>query len=197
MTIDDKYVKLLGKYVYNKRLDKFGYISSIEMISVVGGLCVYFKTYYDSFDSSAMTSFEDFTKGDIQFAIITDYDTMSSSHVEDIKEAFGDSFSEDMLRYVTDSEKKVTDTINNNRNTQMLHTDMVDLTNISTDVVADDFYSREIYLKYKKGVLTKEQTLYALVNHLAQELKRIKDRNLEYFIKYELSSEMEKGECEI
>ncbi len=196
MTIDDKYVKLLGKYVYNKDLDKFGHISAVEIMQTIEGNLIGFNVFYDTFDSNVLTFFEDFEKGKLQFAVIEDYTGWSRTATEEIKEALGDSFSTDKIKYVTEAEKYEKDRKNDQRNVQMLHTDMVDLTSISADVMAEDFYSREIYLKYRKGVLTKGQALYALVNHLAQELKRVQDRNTEYFLKYEFLSEMEKGECD-
>lgn len=201
MTIDDKYFLILGKYIYNKRLDKYGHISSIDIMHSIGGYCVSFRVFYDTFDSNSILFLDDFKKKDIQFIIVTgldcDTEEYNKRQVEDIKTAFGDNFSEDMIIYVEESERVKKNEENNNRNTQMLHTDLVDLSNISVGVMTRDFYSRELYLKYKDGILTKEELLFALINHLCQELKRANDRNSEYFFKYEFLKEIENPSCPI
>lgn len=196
MTID-KELLLVGKTVYNKRLDKFGYISSLELQYGFGGCYIQYKVFYDTFNDNLSLFVEDFKKNKVQFVII-DFpelgeagDEYNERQIEDIKEFFEDDFSEDMIIYVTEDEKKANDDKNKKRNTLMLHTDLVDLTDVSNEVFADDFYSRELYKSYKDGVLTKEEMMFAIINHLSQELKRVSDSNFDYFIKYELTTSME------
>lgn len=192
MKIEDKDIGLLGKQVYNKTKDKFGYISSIDISYGIGGYYMSFNVYYDTFEDRNLTSFEDFEKGDIQFVILKDpiFEEYSEHIVNDIKQALEEKFYDTMILYVTEDEKKAKDYKNDTRNTQMLHTDLVSLTDISAEVMSDDFYSRELYLKYKRGVISETELLYALVNHLSQELDRIQARNRDYFFKYEFLKEI-------
>lgn len=151
-----------------------------------------FNVYYDTFEDRNLTSFEDFEKGDIQFVILKDpiFEKYSEHIINDIKQALGEKFSDTMILYATEDEKKAKDNENDTRNTQMLHRDLVSLTDFSAEVMSNDFYSRELYLKYKRGVISETELLYALVNHLSQELDRIQARNRDYFFKYEFLKEI-------
>lgn len=193
MQIEDKYIKLFGKCVYNKRLEKYGRISSFEVMSSIG-MYSCFRVYYDKFDDNSILTFDDVEKGEVSFVVITgnwskDYNL---KEIEDIKFALGDKFTEHMIIHITDDEWKEWIRNNDKRNIQKLHTDLISLTEISAEVMADDYYSRELYLKYKKGELTEKELQYALVNHLCQEYKRVWDQNGRYFFKYEFLKEIEK-----
>lgn len=193
MEIEEKYIKLLGKLVYNKRLDKYGRISSLELSHSFGSYW-HFNVFYDKFDNHSMLLYEDIEKGEVQFALLLDSngEEYASQKIDDIKAAIGDKFSDDMIIHMTDDEWKEQLWKNDARNVQKLHTDLVPLTEISAEVMANDFYSRELYLKYKDGVLSKEELLYALVNHLCQEYKRLWDMDSRYFFKYEFEKELER-----
>ncbi len=200
MEIDEKYVRLLGKYIYNKRLDKYGYISSIEIKLSIGGYLIELKAYYDYFDDDDILFFEDFEKGKVQFTIISFGvpKEISDREVEDIKFVFCEKFREDMLMYIPDDERTGRIRKHEKRNTQMLFNDLTPLDRISAEVMYKDFYSRELYLKFKNGAISKEELLYALVNHLCAEYKRVDERNLEYFMKYEFPKELEEeSKCEL
>lgn len=193
MKIEEKYIKLLGKLVYNKRLDKYGRISSLELSHSFGSYW-YFNVFYDKFDNHSILLYEDIEKGEVQFVLLLDSngEEYASQKVDDIKSAIGDKFSDDMIIHMTDDEWKEQMWKSDAGNVQKLHTDLVSLTGISAEVMMNDFYSRELYLKYKDGVLDKEELLYALVNHLCQEYKRLWEQNGRYFFKYEFEKEIEK-----
>lgn len=194
MEIEEKYIKLLGKLVYNKRLDKYGRISSLELMHSIG-MYISFNVFYDTFDDKSLLFFSDIEKGEVQFVIWHSSEQTKghySEEIDDIKSALGDKFSDDMIIHMTDDEWKEQLWKNDVRNVQKLHTDLVPLTEISAEVMANDFYSRELYLKYKDGVLNKEELLYALVNHLCQEYKRLWDMDSRYFFKYEFEKELER-----
>lgn len=190
MVIEEKYLNLLGKFVYNKNIDKIGRISYIQIAYGVEGYYFNFNVYYDSFNHDSLLFVEDFKKDKIKFVIFTDECLKEGTQktLQEIKEFFGRDFSQDMILTMSTEEKRIKDIENDNKNTQMLNTDLVDLTSISVDVLFKDFYSRELYLKYKNGVLNKEELLYALINYISQEFKKINDSNRNYFVKYELPS---------
>lgn len=200
MEIEEKYIKILGKYIYNKELDKFGHISSLELTSGFG-MWIQYRVFYDTFDSNHILFFNDFLEGKVKFTIITsvenpDYKEFERKELEDIKSAFWDKYSDDMIMYISDDERKRKNQENAERNVQKLHTDLVSLTDISAEVLSKDFYSRELYLKWKDGALSEKKLLYALVNHISQEYRRIDDRNLEYFFKYDFPKSIENLNCE-
>lgn len=193
MEIQQKYLNLLRKYIYHKRLDKFGMITEICITCGHFGYGIALKVFCDEFDSDVIVYFEDFEKNNIVFTIITGYgelDKQNEDTIKEIKEAFGDKYSESMIMYIDKDERSRRIDEEKKRNTQKLHTDLVSLSDISVEVFADDFYSKELYLKYKDNVIGKEQLLYALINHIFQEYKRVKDENLEYFDKYVLSEKI-------
>lgn len=200
MEIEDKYIKLLGKYIYNKELDKFGRISSLELVYVFG-LWIQFNVFYDTFDSKGILFLQDFLDGKSKFVIINDesnheYKQFFEKQLDDIKSAFENKFLTDMLIYMSNDEWKEKLIEQNKRNVQKLHTDLVFLTDIAEEVLSNDFYSRELYLKFNNGILSETQLLYALVNHIAQEYKRIDNRNNQYFFKYEFIKEIKNTCCE-
>lgn len=200
MEIEEKYIKVLGKYVYNKELDKFGHIASLELTSGFG-MWIQYRVFYDTFDSNHLLFFNDFLEGKVKFTIITnvenpDYKEFECKELEDIKSAFGDKYSDDMIMYISDNERKEKNQGNDKRNVQRLYADLISLTDISAEVLSKDFYSRELYLKWKDGVLNEKELLYALVNHISQEYRRIDDRNLEYFFKYEFPRSIKNSNCE-
>lgn len=191
MEIDNTYILLLGKHIYNTILDKFGHISGLEIMQFIGGYGICPIVYYDTFHTRDILSIEDFEKGILKFVIITDYDFMQEKYLEDIKTILGDKFSEDIILYISEEERKAKNQENDKRNIQMVSNDLISLTRISAHVIADDFEARELYLKYKNRSITQKEMLYAMVNHLAYELKRVKDSNLEYFYKHEFLPEIE------
>ncbi len=201
MEIDEKYVRLLGKYVYYQRLDKFGYINAIEIINSVGGYFVSLKAYFGSFDSDINLFFEDFEKGNVKFTIISCDGVpqeINDKEIEDIKFVFGDKYREDMLMYISDDERRERIREDERRTVQMICNDLTPLDRISAEVMFKDFYSRELYLKWKKGVIDEKELLYGLVNHLCEEYKRLDERNLKYFMKYEFPKELEdEPKCEL
>lgn len=196
MEIPDKYTRLLGKYIYHKRLDKFGQINTISITSGFGyGISL--KAYCGKFNDDVLIFFEDFEKGEVQFTLITGIEALEEynrNSIDDIKAVFGDKFSDSMLMYIDADERMAHIREEEKRDTQKLHTDLVSLTDVSANVLANDFYSRELYLKYKSGVIDEKQMLYAIVNHLSQEYKRVDDCNSEYFFKYVFPQELSKME---
>lgn len=110
MEIEDKYIKLLGKYIYNKELDKFGRISSLELVYVFG-LWIQFNVFYDTFDSKRILFLQDFLDGKSKFVIINDesnheYKQFFEEQLDDIKSAFENKFLTDMLIYMSNDEWK-------------------------------------------------------------------------------------------
>lgn len=196
--IEDRKFLLLTKFIYNKRLDKIGYIPSIEYRSGFGGCYATYNAYYDVFDSTDLLVDSDFLQGNVQFVIIEmpikESEEYNRRQIEDIKKYFGDKFFEDMILYITEEEKKAKDLENKKRAFQMLHVDLTQLTDVSIDVLAENFYLRELYSKYKRNVISKEEMLYAMVNHLSQELKRALDSNSNYFFTYEFPKEVTENE---
>lgn len=193
MEIEDKYIKMLGKLVYNNKLNKYGRICKIELSKSVG-MTISLRVFYDKFDDDGMLFFEDFENGKIQFVILTDcglFENYTLHEKFEIMRVLEGKYTDDMIIYMSNDEWKEKLREQDRRNTQLLHTDIVSLTNVSVEVLSDDFYCRELYLKRNEGGLTETQMLYAMVNHLSQEYKRMKDSNSEYFFKYEFGKLLE------
>lgn len=200
MEIEDKYVKLLQKAVYNKRLDKCGHITGIDLSCCFSpnGINVYwhYTAYYDGFDSNNILFFEDFKKGLIQF-VLFDYndeqlnDEINEKITDDIKSAFGNDFSDSMICVFSSDEWDKNNKNKDKRNKQLLSNDLVSLTEMSVDLFYKDFWIQELYKKYKKDVLTEKQMLYAIINYLCIKNKELADKNLDYFVMYELKRDFE------
>ncbi len=186
LEIINSYLNLLDKYIYNTELDKFGMITDIE-ISRTG---IYLKAYYDRIHSSEMVLFEDFEKGKLKFTIITGENVLTKEQnekykekqINDIKQAFGDKFSDDMIMYIEDEERKRRNKEDEQREIQRISMKMINLKKLSAEVFYDDYVCTEGYKKYANGEITETELLYIACNHLCEEIKRLKDENLNYFI---------------
>lgn len=191
MEIEDKYTLLLGKLIYNQELNKFGTIFSIE-IGKWSWLYLYLRAYYDKIDNDCIVFLEDFEKQKIKFAIIEysyckkEFEEYNKKELEQIKLAFGEKFSEDMIFYIEDSKRKEQIMEREERQKKDIKKDFINLSNTSIEILNDDFKSMELYSKYKKGYIEKEEMLYLIINHLGEECKHLKELCLNYFIEYEI-----------
>ncbi len=186
LEIINSYLNLIDKYIYNTELDKFGMITDIE----ISGAGVYLKAYYDRIHSSDMVLFEDFEKGKIKFTIITGESILTKEQnkqyqekeINEIKQAFGDKFSDEMIMYIDDEERKRRNKEDEQKEIQRISTKMINLKKLSAEIFYDDYVCTETYKKYVNGEITETELLYIICNHLCEELKRLKDENLNYFI---------------
>ncbi len=186
MEIEDKYINLIGKYIYNKELDKSGLISSMDLSKMCD---ISYRAFYDVFDCNHIIHLEDFEKGKIQFVLLTGnhiFEKIIRQENNDIKVAFKEKYNDNMIRCVSAEEWDKCNEEQKSRNIQKMHTDLISLTRISTEVFYGDFCIQDLYLKYKNGVLTETEMLYAILNVLCSRNKQLADKNLEYFSKYEL-----------
>lgn len=196
LLIEKKYTDMLGQYVYNKELDKYGQVCAIRVEHMLeGGYTMMFSVYYDRFDDDSALFMSDIKDGIVKFLIVEETDMDEETEVEynrqrleTIKEIFGDDFRDDMILYTTRGEYGESSVEGKLRNIQKLNDDFIRLDRVTANVLYDDFYARKLYLKYKHEVLTEEQFLYALVNHLANKVNEVEDSNLDYFIKYEFDN---------
>ena len=191
MVIEDKYVRLIGKPIYNKELDKYGLISSLEIRNGFGCTYPIYRAYFDRFDNNRIITLDDFVKSELQFIALIglhECKKINTEITESAKSAFGEKYSDDMIIQIDHEKWSEMQKEQDKRNKQSLFTDLVSLDEISVNVFYDDFYTQGLYSKYKNGVLTETQMLYAVVNYLCCEHKQLADKNLEYFAKYDLKS---------
>lgn len=190
LKIESKYLNLINKYIYDTKLDKFGMINSIELSSGMGGVMIMLKAYFDRIDSSRMVFFDDFTNGTIKFTIIGggsmltkgQEEKYNQSVIDDIKSAFGEDFREDMIIYIDDDERKERKRENDEKEVQNIGGNLINLKKLSAEIFYDNFTACEAYWKYSNGKLSETEMLYIICNHLCEEIKRLKDENLNYFI---------------
>lgn len=103
MEIKDTYLKLIGKRIYNKSLNKYGMISHIEIMPLNGRYCLWYGAYYDKVDNRKITAIYDFADGDLQFVVLTGAKIYDNAHpviLNDIKAVYGNAFHDDMIRYI-------------------------------------------------------------------------------------------------
>lgn len=184
--LEKKYLNIIEKCIYNTATDKFGMITGIEITN----LGIQLKVYYDNMDSDSIVFFEDFEKGVLKFVIITDtgfpktvIGNYEKKIIEDVKAFFGDKFTEDMIIYVTEEKREEKNRENKNREIENISGTLTNLKKLSTEIFYDNYTALELYKKYTKGDLTETELLYAICNHLCEEIKYLKDRNLELSMK--------------
>lgn len=190
LKIEKKYLNLMNKYIYDTKLDKFGMINSIELSSGIGGIMIMLKAYFDRIHSSRMVFFEDFKNETLKFTIIggetiltkEQEEKYNQSVIDDIKNAFGEDFREDMIMHIDDDERKERNRENDKREVQNINGKLINLKKLSADIFYDDFTACEAYQKYSEGDISETEMLYIICNHLCEELKRLKGDNLNYFL---------------
>lgn len=186
LTIEKKYLNLLDKYIYNTETDKFGMITGIS-ISRMG---ISLRAYYDSLDDDSLVFFDDFKKGILKFTLIDGgvtfgkelHEKYTEQVIDEIKSAFGDEFSEDMIIHVEDDERTRKNRENEEKEKQNISNKLLNISKVTAEIFYDDYTAREIYMKYADDKISETEMLYLICNHLCEEVKRLKDENLEYFV---------------
>ena len=113
MVIDDKYLGLLGTYIYDKRTKMTGIISDLCVMGSPNGYTVYYNAYMNAIRSSTMVCVEDFESGNVvflePFGIVymeKEMKEISKRHKKAIVDFFGDKFREDMIVRISESERQ-------------------------------------------------------------------------------------------
>lgn len=196
MEIEEKYIKMIGKDIYHKALNRFGQIASIE-IMFMSGYKVAFNAYCGEFNSRVILFLQDFIDGTVAFNIVNDNFTEESAkkEIEEIKTIFGDKFREDMLCYTSVMERAARLQKEKEDCLHCVAGQLVKLDAPTVEMFSDDYYLREFYVLYKDGKLTENEMLYAMVNYLAKEYKKVNESNLGYFGKYILKDMMKDCCC--
>ena len=113
MVIDDKYLGLLGTYIYDKRTKMEGMISDLCIMGLPNGYTVYYNAYMNSIRSNAMICVEDFESGSVvflePFGIVymeKEMKEIAKRHRKVIVDFFGDKFREDMIVKISETERQ-------------------------------------------------------------------------------------------
>ena len=113
MIIDDKYLGLLGTYIYDKRTKMEGMISDLCIMGLPNGYTVYYNAYMNSIRSNAMICVEDFESGSVvflePFGIVymeKEMKEIAKRHRKVIVDFFGDKFREDMIVKISETERQ-------------------------------------------------------------------------------------------
>ena len=113
MVIDDKYLGLLGTYIYDKRTKMEGMISDLCIIGMPDGYSVYYNAYMNTIRSDAMIFVQDFESGNVvflePFGIVymdKEMKEISKKHRKAIIDFFGDKFREDMIVSISERERQ-------------------------------------------------------------------------------------------
>lgn len=113
MIIDDKYLGLLGTYIYDKRTKMTGIISDLCVMGMPNGYTVYYNAYMNAIRSNAMICVEDFESGNVvflePFGIVymeKEMREISEKHRKSIIGFFGEKFREDMIMRISETERQ-------------------------------------------------------------------------------------------
>ena len=113
MVIDDKYLGLLGTYIYDKRTKMEGMISDLCIMGLPNGYTVYYNAYMNSIRSNAMICVEDFESGSVvflePFGIVymeKEMKEIAKRHRKVIVDFFGEKFTENMIVRISENERQ-------------------------------------------------------------------------------------------
>lgn len=183
--LEKKYLNLLQKRIYSSELNLFGMITKIE-ITDHG---IYLKAYFSKLHNSEMIFFEDFKNGKIKFVIITDVGIsnkfekqLNDENLQSIKDFLEEEFSQDKIVYQTNDEHQKENEREKDMEVCKIGNTFPDLKKLSAEIFYDNYTTLELYKKYSLGAITETELLYGVCNYLCEEIKRLKDDNLNYFI---------------
>ena len=113
MIIDDKYLGLLGTYIYDKRTKMNGILSDLCVMGLPNGYTVYYNAYMNAIRSNTMIFVEDFEGGNVvflePFGIVymeKEMRKISEKHRKSIIGFFGEKFREDMIVRISERERQ-------------------------------------------------------------------------------------------
>lgn len=115
MNIEEKYLRLLHKLIYDKRKNTHGILSSccINRSYCKNGYYWYYLGYMDRIHTEYIFHIEDFISGNVVFLLpfgtLWDeekYEKIRQQDIKDIKECFGEDFREDMIIKISEEERQ-------------------------------------------------------------------------------------------
>ena len=195
MEVDERATRLLGMSIYNTEMDKYGFISGIE-ISKGFGLYWIFRGYYDSVNDNDMVTLEDIEKGKIKIVhVMSNKEELNNSMreviYENVKFSLGDKFSPDMIITVNEDEYDNYNAEKKKNGTEYILGVPIKIDAIAAELIYEDFRLQELYKKFQSGVFTKEQMYCGMINYMAQLYREEKERNFQLFMKYEYKKLLE------
>lgn len=113
MVVDDKYLGLLGTYIYDKRTKMQGIISDLCVMGLPNGYTLYYNAYMNAIRSDVMICVEDFESGNVVFlepfgivCMEKEMKEISKRHRKAICDFFGEKFREDMIIRISERERQ-------------------------------------------------------------------------------------------
>lgn len=113
MVIDDKYLGLLGTFIYDKRTKMEGMLSELCIMGLPNGYTLYYNAYMNQIRNDAMICVEDFESGNVvflePFGIVymeNEMKEIAKMHRKAIVDFFGDKFREDMIVRISEKERQ-------------------------------------------------------------------------------------------
>lgn len=113
MEIDDKYFKLLGLLIRDKRRDMNGMISSLVIDKYITGYEIHYQVYTNRVHAYTGLFVDDILKGNVVFLIPFSkgyleevFKDMEKEHEGAIRDFFGDDFREDMIMRISEEERQ-------------------------------------------------------------------------------------------
>lgn len=186
MEIPMKDINLIGKIVYNTKVDKRGIITGVCLENHLNKIGYSFRVYYDRIEKDATIFAQDFYNGDLKFLIITEYeykipelDKVKEKEIEEIKKFMGNKFSSNTIMYITEKEYKKKGVEQEYRGIVEITGKFKELDSLAADVVQENYSMLKYFCLFGDGIITENQMLYGFVNVLSSELRVQRDRNLE------------------
>lgn len=113
MGIPDKYYRMLGLLIQDKRDGMNGYLSDLCVMRVIDGYVIYYRAYMNREHSSRMVFVEDIEKGNVVFLLpfgvnylVEEMEQMAKENDAAIRNFFGDKFKEDMVVRISEEERQ-------------------------------------------------------------------------------------------
>lgn len=186
MTIDKKYLNIVGAYIYDTNRKLHGMINEIGLLRLTGGLYVQYYAFYDNVHSRDMVFDHDLKEGAIKFVFLNDpmykngfFKETQDMEIEAIKEFLGENYTEDSIIWISDRERRDQMAKQEYREKNKIGNMVKWAESPTREFIAESYSAMKIFNLYVDKVITEEQFLTELVNILAEEKRVQRDMRLQ------------------
>lgn len=185
MTIDKKYLNIVGVPIYDTVRKLHGILSEISLLSLSNGLYIQYRAFYDDVNNGDTVSKFDFENRTVKFVLLNDkrykngfFKEVQDMRTEAIKEFLGEKYTDDCIIWISEEKRK-------NQLEEQKYREKNKIGNMAKwaesptkEFIVESYSAMKIFNLYVDKVITEEQFLIELVNILAEEKRVQRDMNL-------------------
>ena len=190
MTIDKKYLNIVGISIYDTVRELHGILSEISLLHLSGRFYIQYRPFYDRVNNKELIFPSDFEKGIIKFVLLNDkvwtkgyLKEAQDEQIEAIKEFLGENYKEDCIIWMSEQEWKDQLSAQEYREKKKIGDCAKWAESPTKELIFESYSAEKMLCLYMNKVITEEQFLMELVNILAEEKRVQRDMQLNEGVK--------------